>query len=327
MKKFLLGMVTLCTCALVAVQPAFSEYPERPIELVVAYAPGGTTDTIGRIVAAELSERLGQPVVVENRAGATGQIGSQYVKNAKPDGYVLQIAVQTTHAVAPTFYGDIGYDPVKDFTAIGRVVGAPLVLITGPSLEVNDVKGLIDWIKARPGQVSYATGGTGDGSHMAALFFNSVAGVNPQYIPHQGEGPAVPQVIGGHLPYMFVLVPTGAPFVKNGQAKALAVTGETRSQALPDVPTMREAGLNNYAMETWWGVFGPAGMPDDVVTKINAALVEMAKDEKVRTRISGLGFEVRSSTPAEFAGFVKEENERWARIIKGQGLEGFAARK
>lgn len=297
-------------------------FPDRPIELVVGYAPGGTTDTIARIVAAAMSEKLGQPVVVENRAGATGQLGSQYVKSASPDGYVLQIAVQTTHAVAPTFYGDIGYDPVKDFTAIGQIVGSPLVLITSPQLEVNSVDDLVKWIAARPGQVSYATGGNGDGSHMAALFFNQLTGLDPQFIPHQGEGPAVPQVIGGHLPYMFVLVPTGAPFVKSGQAKALAVTGDKRSPALPDVPTMQESGLDGYSMETWWGLFGPSGMPDDVVTTLSKALEEIMADPTVKQRIETMGFEVRYSSPSDFTKFVSDENQRWAEIIKAQGLVG-----
>lgn len=301
-------------------------FPDRPIEMVVAYAPGGTTDTIGRIISAELSEKLGQPVTVENRPGATGQIGSQYVASANPDGHVLQIAVQTTHAVAPTFYGNLKYDPVKDFTAIGQVVGAPLVLITSPKLEVNDVQGLIKYIKDRPGQVSYATGGTGDGSHMAALFFNNLADLDPQFIPHQGEGPAIPQVIGGHLPYMFVLVPTGAPFVTSGQAKALGVTSAQRSQTLPDVPTMQEAGLEGYAMETWWGIFGPAGMPEDVVQRLSTELAAIMSDPEVVERITKLGFEVRSTSPQEFTQFVKDENERWARVIKEEGLEGFASK-
>ncbi len=321
MRKFLSALAGL---ALLAGQA--SAYPDRPVEMVVAYAPGGTTDTIGRIIAAELAERLGQPVTVENRPGATGQIGSQYVASAKPDGHVLQIAVQTTHAVAPTFYGNLRYDPIKDFTAIGQVVGAPLVLITSPKLGVEDVPGLIKYIKDRPGQVSYATGGTGDGSHMAALFFNNLADIDPQFIPHQGEGPAIPQVIGGHLPYMFVLVPTGASFVKSGQAKALGVTGAQRSPALPDVPTMEEAGLKGYAMETWWGIFGPAGMPDEVVKRLSTELAAIMSDPEVVQRITGLGFEVRSTSPEVFTQFVKDENERWARVIKEEGLEGFASK-
>lgn len=322
MKTKIASLAAALTATLAFSAPA-QAFPDRPLELVVAYSAGGTTDTIARILAAGMSDLLGQPVVVENRPGATGQIGSQYVAQSEPDGHTLQIAVQTTHAVAPTFYGDIGYDPVEDFTAIARVVGAPLVLITQPEHEVDNVDELIDWIRARPGEVSYATGGTGDGSHMAALFFNNLTGLDPQYIPHQGEGPAIPQVIGGHLPYMFVLVPTGSPFVLEGQAKALAVTSEERSPVLPDVPTMQEAGLEDYAMETWWGVFGPAGVPDDVVTQLNEVLMEVVSDEATRERIESLGFEVRASTPEEFGDFVQEENARWSRIIEEEGLVGF----
>jgi tripartite-type tricarboxylate transporter receptor subunit TctC len=303
---------------------AQAAYPSRPIELVVAYAPGGATDIIGRFLAARMQEKLGQPVVVENRAGATGQVGSQYVAHAKPDGYTLQIAVQTTHAVAPTFYGNIGYDPIKDFTPIVRAVGSPLVLVVNPKLGVSTLDGLIAYIKERPGKVSYATGGTGDGSHLAGLFFNNMTGLDPVYIPHQGEGPALPQVIGGHLPYMFVLVPTAAPFIDARQIIPLAVTGEKRSPRLPGVPTMAEAGLKGYWMETWWGVFGPARMPPDVVARLNTTLNAILKEPDTAAKINGLGYEVRGSTPEEFAAFVVEENKKWAKVITEQGLAGKA---
>jgi tripartite-type tricarboxylate transporter receptor subunit TctC len=323
MKRSILAVLAATVLATNAAV-AQGTYPSRPIELVVAYAPGGATDIIGRLLAARMQQKLGQPVVVENRAGATGQVGSQYVARAKPDGHTLQIAVQTTHAVAPTFYGDIGYDPVKDFTPIVRAVGSPLVLITNAKLGVDTLEGLITYIKDRPGKVSYATGGTGDGSHLAALFFNNMTGLDPVYIPHQGEGPALPQVIGGHLPYMFILVPTAGPFIDNKQAIPLAVTGETRSPRIPNVPTMHEAGLKGYWMETWWGIFGPAKMPADVVAKLNATLNEILKEPETVGKINGLGYEVRGSTPEEFGEFVVEENKKWAKVITDQGLAGKA---
>lgn len=323
MKRIFLTAFAAAVLAAPAAQ-AQNTYPTRPIELVVAYAPGGATDIIGRFLAARMQEKFGQPVVVENRPGATGQVGSQYVARAKPDGYTLQIAVQTTHAVAPTFYGNIGYDPVKDFTPVIRAVGAPLVLITNSKLGVNSLEGLIKYIKDRPGKVSYATGGTGDGSHLAALFFNNMTGLDPVYIPHQGEGPAIPQVIGGHLPYMFVLVPTAAPFIESKQAVPLAVTGETRSQRFPDIPTVSESGLKGYWMETWWGIFGPAKMPADVVAKLNKTLNEILKEPATVAKINGLGYEVRGSTPEEFAQFVVDENKKWAKVITDQGLAGKA---
>lgn len=316
-----LSLTAAAALTMGAVVASADEYPSKPIHLVVAYAPGGTTDTIARIIAGKLSEQIGQPVVVENRPGGTGQIGSRYVASSAPDGYTLQIATQTTHAVAPSLYKSIPYDPLKDFTPITLAVFSPLVLIAHPSLPVNDVAGLISYVKERPGQISYATGGTGDGSHMAALFFNNLTGIDSVAIPHQGEGPAIPQVVGGHLPYMFCSIPTAAPFVESGQVKALGVTGSTRSPKLPEVPTIAEAGVKGYEMGTWWGIFGPAGMPDAVVEKLNTEIVKVLKDPATQTKITGLGYEVRGSTAKELGDFLVAENQRWAKVIKEQGYK------
>ncbi len=321
MKRFTTYLAMAASIALAPAVATAQEFPSKPIQLVVAYAPGGTTDTIARIIAAGLSERVGQPVVVENRPGATGQVGSKHVIGSAPDGYTLQIATQTTHAVAPSLYGDIGYDPINDFTGITLAVFSPLALITAPSLGVEDVNGLISYVKERPGQVSYATGGTGDGSHMAALFFNSLTDLDSVAVPHQGEAPAIPQVIGGHLPYMFCSVPTAAPFVESGQAKALGVTGKTRSPRMPDVPTIEEAGVAGYEMGTWWGIFGPKGIPADVVEKLNKEIVAVLQDPTTAKKITDLGYEIRGTSAAELDDYVKLENKRWAQVIADQGFK------
>src|SRR4051794_35538720 len=293
---------------------------EKPLSIVVAYAAGGTTDTIARIIAARLQDKLGRPVIVENKGGATGQIGSRFVARAEPDGLTIQIATQTTHAVAPSLYAKVEYDPIKDFTPIILAAWSPLVLVTNNSLPVENVKDLIDYLKKRPGTVNYATGGRGDGSHLAALFFNKLAEVSPTAVPFQGEGPALPQVLGDHLPYMFLSAPTAKGAVAAGQLKALAVTSKVRASILPDVPTMREAGLPSYEMVNWWGFFGPAGMPPTVVDNLNKAIAEILKEPASLEKLSTLGFELTGSTPQEFADYVKAENVKWAEVVKSQGL-------
>jgi tripartite-type tricarboxylate transporter receptor subunit TctC len=281
---------------------------------------GGTTDTIARVIGARLQEKIGRPVVIENRAGATGQIGSRYVANSAADGSILQIATQTTHAVAPSLYAKIGYDPIKDFTPIILVAWSPLVLVANPALPVSNVKELIQYLKERPGAVNYATGGRGDGSHLAALFFTKLAGVDTVAIPFQGEGPALPQLLGNHISYMFLSVPTAASLITNGDLKGLAVTSKVRAPTLPDLPTIQESGLQGYEMVNWWGVFGPRGMPPDVVARLNRVIGETLADPETRDKLKALGFGLSGSTPEEFQSYLQKENEKWAEVIKSQGL-------
>lgn len=293
---------------------------ERPLSIVVGYAAGGTTDTIARIIGARLQEKLGRAVIIENKAGATGQLGSRYVARAEPDGSTIQIATQTTHAVAPSLYGEIGYDPIKDFTPIILAAWSPLVLVLNPALKVSSVKELIEYVKARPGEVNYATGGRGDGSHLAALFFNKLAGITPVAVPFQGEGPALPAVLGNQVPYMFLSAPTAAGAVEADQLKGLAVTSKVRASILPRLPTMQESGLPAYEMVNWWGFFGPAGMPAATVDTLNKAIAEVLKEPATREKLKGLGYEITGSTAQEFRNYVESENIKWSEVIKSQGL-------
>lgn len=294
---------------------------QQPMSVIVAYAPGGTTDTLARVVAQRLQEKLGQPVIVENKPGATGQVGSRLVAGSKPDGLTIQIATQTTHAVAPTLYAGVGYEPMKDFTPIIRAAWTPLVLVTHPGFEPKTVAELIAYLKANPGKVNYATGGRGDGSHISALFFSRLGDVKPTAVPFQGEGPAVPQVLGGHIPMMFLSAPTAAPLIANNQVRALAVTSKVRAPTLPNVPTLEEAGLKGYEMVNWWGFFGPAGMAPETVAKLNKAIGEILKEPEAKAKLEGIGFVLTGSTPQEFATYVKSENEKWAEVVKSQGLK------
>ncbi|MEJ1978322.1 MAG: tripartite tricarboxylate transporter substrate-binding protein [Acetobacteraceae bacterium] len=244
---------------------------DQPITMVVAYTAGGTTDVVARILAARLSDKLGQSVIVEDRPGATGQIAARFVARSSPDGHVIMIATQTTHAVAPNLYKSIGYSPVKDFTPITLAVWTPLVLVTNPSFPPTTVAEMIAYLKSHPGKVTYATGGRGDGSHIAALLFDKDADVSPVAVPYQGEGPAMPAVLANTVPYMFCSAPTVQGVIASGQLKALAVTSKVRTPVLADVPTLQQEGLKDYDMENWWGFFGPAGMTPDTVARFSQA--------------------------------------------------------
>jgi tripartite-type tricarboxylate transporter receptor subunit TctC len=293
---------------------------EQPLSIIVGYTAGGTTDVIARIIGARLQEKLGHAVIIEDKPGATGQLGSRYVARSDPDGLTIQIATQTTHAVAPSLYGHIDYDPIKDFTPIILAAWSPLVLVVNPAMPVSNVKEMIAYIKARPGAVNYATGGRGDGSHLASLFFNKLTGISPVAVPFQGEGPALPAVLGNQVPYMFVSAPTAQGSVGSGQLKGLAVTSKVRSSILPQIPTMQEEGVPNYEMVNWWGFFGPAKMPSEITDKLNKAIAEVLKEPATREKLNSLGYEITGSTPKEFETYVRDENVKWADVIKSQGL-------
>lgn len=294
---------------------------EPPLVIVVGYSAGGSTDTIARVFASRLQEKLGRPVVVEDKPGATGQIGSRYVAKSSPDGNIIQIAAQTTHAVAPSLYGrSIGYDPLKDFTPITSLAWTPLVLVANPQQPVANVTELIAYLKKKPGEVSYATGGRGDGSHLCALLFHRMAGVESVAIPFNGEGQALPQLLGNHISYMFVGAPVVGQAIASGDLRALAVTSKDRTSLLPNVPTLRESGLKDYEVVNWWGAFGPAGMSAEVVTKLNKAFLEIIREPETREKLKNLSFELTGSSPEEFRTYVEAETRKWAEIIKSEGL-------
>lgn len=310
----------LAVCALLGtVSAASATYPDHRITLVVAYPPGGSTDIVARLLKDRLEAMFKEPIVVDNRSGAGGMIGSTYVARSEPDGYTIQIAVQTTHAVAPAFYKHVNYDPVTDFTPIAKVVFSPLVLVKNASFPPKNVAELIQYAKDHAGTLNYAIGTLGDGTHMASLLFASMAKINPQAIPFRGEAPALTQVVGGQLPYMFCGVPSALSFIKSGQLVPLAVTGSTRLPSLPDVPTMDEAGLKGYSMGNWFGIFGPKGVPKAIVDKLANSFREALKDPVIVQRIAKLGYIPDWESPAKFTAFVKSENQRWAHVLAEEG--------
>ena len=291
--------------------------------IVVGYSAGGSTDIIARVLAPALSQKLGRTAIVEDRPGAAAQIASMYVERSAADGSVLQLATATSHAVAPTLYRHLAYNPVKDFTPIGRVAQAPLVLIVNNSVPVKSVAELIKYDKAQSHPI-FACGGIGDGSDMAALLMDSMAHIKATAVAYQGDARALPAVVGGHVPYMFFLTPTATEALATGRVRALAVTTKARLAKFPNIPTMAESGFPGYEAVTWWGLFGPARMRPDLVERINKALNEVLAEPAVRHRLDPQGYQLTPSTPAEFKAFVAAENKKWATVIRKEGVAGTA---
>ncbi|TEA78159.1 tripartite tricarboxylate transporter substrate binding protein [Allopusillimonas ginsengisoli] len=297
---------------------AFAAYPERPISLVVPFPAGSGTDSVGRIFAEELSKQLGQPVVVENKPGANATIAAKFVSQAKPDGYTLFVTTNTSHSAAPWLMKDVSYDPVKDFTPIARGGNLPFLLVTNPSRPYKTVQDLVDYAKAHPGDVTYASGNST--GIVAGGTLGVAAGLDLLHVPYKGTPQALTDLVGGQVDFMFTDVTSGKPFVDNGRLRALAVSTAARSQLLPDLPSMEEAGVPNFDINSWNGYFGPAGMSPDIVATLNTAINKIVADPDVKARLAQLGFDAFSGTPEEFAKFVSDQYQLWGALIKAANI-------
>ena len=295
-------------------------YPSRPSRIIVGFSAGGPSDIVARIVAQQLTERLGQPVVVENRAGATGTIGAELVAKAPPDGYAMYLASQTTHAVAPYMYAKIGYDPLKDFATVARVVHNPLLMVVNPTVPVKSLNELIALAKARPGQLNFATGGIGSSPHMSMELFKSTVKLDMVPIHYKGDGAAIIDVIGGQVPMLTSSISALLPYVRSGKMRGIAVTSLKRSTVAPDFPTIAESGLPNFEVITWFGILVPAATPKDVVSKLNSEIVQAVTQPAVRDQLIKMGFEIVANTPEQYATFLREENVKWGKVVKDLGL-------
>lgn len=295
-------------------------YPSKTIRIVVGFVPGGATDTIARVVAQQLGERVGRQVVVENRAGASGTIGAESVAKSPPDGYTLFLATQTTHAVAPYMLAKIPYDPVKDFTPVVQAAQNTLLVVVNPALPVKSVKDLVALAKARPGELNFATGGVGSSPHMSGELFKNMAKVSMTPVFYKGDAAAVVDVIGGQVPVMFLNITGMLPYIKSGRLRGVAVTSAKRSAIIPEYPTVAEAGLPGYEVVTWFGVLGPAALPADIVSRLNREINQSIALPAVKEQMSNLGIEAAGGTPEQFAGLLKEENARWSRMVRDLGL-------
>jgi tripartite-type tricarboxylate transporter receptor subunit TctC len=316
----LISAVALAALALLPMAHA-ENYPAKPIRLVVPYPPGGGTDTLARPLAQKLALELGQPVIVDNRGGASGNLGMEYVARAPADGYTLVLALTPQLAVNVSLFDKLPYDPRRDYAPISLLAEGPYLLVVHPSLPVRSVGELIALAKARPGELNYATSGNGSGAHMAAELFTSMAGIRMTHAPYKGGGQALTDVLGGHVQVLFAPPVSVSQHVMNGRLRALAITGSKRSAGLPTVPTLGEAGVPGYDSGVWYGVLAPAGTPGDIVAKLNAAMLKVLQQPDFHALLVTNGIEPIGSSPAELANYIDKEIVKWSKVVKSAGIK------
>jgi len=320
MASFRLFSIALVGLFLALIAPAQAQdYPTRPIRLIVPFPPGGSNDVVARMVAQQLSEKLGQHVVVDNRGGAGGTVGTEAASQAAPDGYTL-LAISLAHAVNPWLY-KTRYDSLKSFEPVAIFASGPNVLVVHPDVPVNSVQDLLNLAKERPGKLLYATAGVGSFQHLGAELFKLMAKINTVHVPYKGGGPAMVDLMGGHVQYQLGSLIQTTPPIRSGKLKALATGGSKRNPILPDLPTISEAGVPGYEANNWWGVVAPAGTPPEIVQKLNAAVAEALNTERLKKAFAAEGAEVVRMTPAEFARFVADETAKWGKVVKEANIK------
>jgi tripartite-type tricarboxylate transporter receptor subunit TctC len=313
MKKTLIAMMTGLILA-AGVQAA--GYPDKPVTIIVPFPPGGSTDTLARFMTPKMSEKLGQPVIVENKPGATGAIGAAQIKRAAPDGYNLLCASIAVWAVNPFLQKNLAYDPTKDFDLLTIAVRAPNVLVVNPNVPAKDVKELVALLKEKPGKLTFASSGAGSSDHLSAALFWQSTGTNGIHIPYKGGGPAISDLVAGHADVSFQNLNVMTGQVKAGKLRALAVTSEKRSPLMPDVPTLAELGYKDVVVYSWQALGAPKGLPADVKKSIHGAMMAALKDPDTDKKLTDLGFEVTATTPEEFASFLQAELAKWKKVIE-----------
>jgi tripartite-type tricarboxylate transporter receptor subunit TctC len=320
MPKFRSTLLTAAGLLLaLTAMPAAQDYPSKPIRLIIPFPPGGSNDVVGRMIATKLGEQLGKQVVVDNRAGAGGVVGTELAAKAANDGYTLQI-VSIAHAVNPWLY-KLPYEPIKSFAPISILASGPNVVAANPSLPVSSIKELVALAKQKPGQVQYASAGVGSFQHLGGELFKLEAGVDMLHVPFKGGGPAMIDVIGGHTKLLFSSLVQTTPHIRSGKLKALAVGGSKRSQILPDVPTVAESGVPSYEAVNWWGVVAPAGTSTAIVERLHKAIQEVQSAPEVQKQFETEGAEIVRMSPAEFGSFMEKEMGKWGRVVKEGGIK------
>jgi tripartite-type tricarboxylate transporter receptor subunit TctC len=311
----------LAASAAIAVPARAEAWPTKPIKLVVPYAPGGTTDVVGRVTAEYLGRQLGQNLVVENRPGKGATIGTSQVAKATPDGYTLVMSNVAAMAVSPALYGDLDYDPVRDFMHITLASLNPSVLVVHPSFPAQTLADYVAWARANPDKLAYATSGPGSSNHILGVMAAQATGTRLVHVPYRGAGPAMQDTIAGIVPSMFDSLPSAAPHIRAGKVHALAVSGEKRSASFPDVPTMKESGYPDLISYSWFGLSAPARTPDPIVERIAREMQVVLKLPDVVKRWEEIGAESSTKTPAEYGAFVKAELEKWTPVVKASGAK------
>ncbi len=320
MRKFLDAFL-FAVLALFTITSFAVNYPKEPIKMVVPFPPGGPTDGMARLIAKYLGEQLETPVIVENRGGAGGNIGAQYVASAKADGYTLLFGTSGPLAINISLYQDITYDPRTSFEPIGRIGHLPNVLVINPSVQVDSVSELVAYAKNNPGVLTYGSSGNGASSHLAGVLFNRTTGTDILHVPYRGTGPALVDLLAGQIDMTFTDVMTASPHIREGALKAMGVTTSQRSFSLPDVPSLEEQGLENYDVSVFFGLVGPKGMDDAVIEKINTALISVLAEEEVQQLLSSQGIVIADDfSPKALHEFINTEVDKWAEIIKSESI-------
>lgn len=301
-------------------QLASAAWPERAVTLIVPWAAGGSTDILARALSEQLTKSLGQPVIVDNRAGASGNIGSNFVAKAKPDGYTLLIGSMSTHAMNPALMPNMPFRGVEDFTPIAQIANVVNTLVINPSVPAKTIKELITYAKANPGKLAYASAGAGSTNHLSAVLFERAAGIEMLHVPYKGGAPAVMDTVGNQTQVLFSAGTQTLPHVKVGKLRLLGVTEAKRSDLLPNVPTVSET-LPGYELGVWYGAFGPAGMPKNLVTRLNAEINKALSNPDVRARMDAIGVELVHGTPQEFAAVLRHDADRYSNIIRTLGIK------
>jgi tripartite-type tricarboxylate transporter receptor subunit TctC len=314
MRRFLFAVL-----AFAAASASGQTYPTHPVKLVVPFAPGGSADLVARLIGQRLAETWGRQVIVENKGGGSGMIGNDFVAKSAPDGYTLTVGTMGPFSVNPTLFDKMPYDPIRDFAPITLTGIASHVLVANPQVPVRTVGELIALAKAKPGQLTFASSGTGNATHLTFELFKSTAGIDIVHVPYKGGGPAMADLVGGQVAFSFASMPSALPYVQAGRLRAIAVGGATRSPLFPDVPTVAESGLPGFVSEDWQGILAPAKTPAAVVAKLNADLVRTLHTPEMTAKLAGAGFDVKTSTPQEFADFIREDTAKWARVLKRRG--------
>ena len=310
----------LIGAGMLAAAPAYAQaFPTKIVTIIVPFAAGGTTDILARVVAQGLSTELGQQVVVDNRAGAGGNIGGQMVARAPADGYTLFMGTVGTQAINAALYKNMTFDPVKDLAPLTRVANVPNLLVANPAQPFKNVKELIAYAKANPGKLNFGSSGNGSSIHLSGELFKSMTKVDMQHVPYRGSAPAMTDLLGNQVAIMFDNMPSAIQHVRSGKLRPLAVTTAKRSPELPDVPTIAEAGVPGYEATSWFGMLAPAGTPPAVITRLNAAIVKVLAQPAVKKKIEEQGAEVVSETPAQFAAFIQSESVKWSKVVKESG--------
>ena len=316
-RSLAIGIAALGLVAPVHAQKA--EYPARPVRVVVGFPAGGPSDILARLVAQNLAQSTGQQFIVDNRGGASGMIGAELVAKAPADGYTL-LVVPATHAVNPSLYKKIAFDTVRDFTPVSLVAEGPFILVVHPSLPVKTAQDLVALARKRPGELNYASAGVGGLPHLAGELFKSMTGVKMNHIPYKGAAPATVDLVAGHVTIMFNNMLSAIPHVKGGRLRAVGVTTLKRSSAVPDMPTIAESGVKGYEVSGWYGVLGPAGLPADVLAKLNAEVNRGMRQPDVVKRLAAEGVDAAGSTPDEFGARIRQEMAKWGGVVKAAGV-------